>query len=640
MTNKLVRIGVATIRNESIDVIGWAKMLNCFCDRIVGLYDTETNDDTLQKIKDNVPYVEIKEQDRSLGDSDENTQGELGNLIMHANKTKFIQEEIDDGEWFIEMSCDERFHPQDWNKLEIGVKYAQEHGFDALAHSVMYEPVKVSSNQLLFDKRYYLDSHKPYLPDRDIYGHCFSIDWNLQFRHSRFQEKSPHWEQNSQPHHSFQGAKFNPLVSTVPIWHYHRVKAGILPASWRDAKGSITRLLKKYNGLAPLIPLHTPFIDWENLTSFTYAALQTSFVLQAKATDQPQVNEIGNSVTKQSFELNVPQRKLRILLIGTNTMHCNTTRAYYECFRDSGLYDITWIGEGATDLDLSNIQQHQIQFNGLLGQYPILYRECSLNSILNLLGKEFDAIVHLQDNLFFTETEPSRIPYIYILNHPEFPRISPSVSIVLCASKNIMDQMKYYHDAKYPIGYLPHALSPEYYMLERSYNLALNAQREILCSFSGELYNPPSLYNERRNVMRFLKDQLKDQFNAHWMSPIQNNTRTPEIGEGRLSLKGYQTLLLHSQFGINCPTKSGFNFRDLEIPALKAILITKRNRDLDFLGFRHGYNCYFYDTPEEILDLIKEYNPQIASRGYDLVNQHTYDTRFTEIQKIIQELLK
>jgi hypothetical protein len=53
-------------------------------------------------------------------------------------------------------------------------------------------------------------------------------------------------------------------------------------------------------------------------------------------------------------------------------------------------------------------------------------------------------------------------------------------------------------------------------------------------------------------------------------------------------------------------------------------------------------NCLYYDTPEECLDLIQngEYDEKIAEAGYQLVNQHTYQTRFMELQRIIQELLK
>jgi hypothetical protein len=583
--------------------------------------------------------VEIIYQDRTLGDSDEKTQGATGELIMHKNKSKFVNEMIQNKDWFIEMSCDERYYPEDWERLRLEVKYAQKHGFDSVAHTRMFEPVQLSSNQLVYDANYWLDTTKPYLAHEDKFGMGFSINWGLSFKHCRFQQKTEAWEQSALPHHSFKNTHLNSLISTVPIWHFHRLKNGILPNSWRDAKGSISRLLKKHNQLVPLLPLYTPFMDWANLQDLSYESIDIPFRFESVkvATEsKPEVPEEPVFPVKSMFELKVPPRKLNVLLIGEKTSFCATTQIYYDLFLNNG-YNVVWVGKGAPNLDFSGIPMKQILFSGLLGNYPLIYREFKLQSLLDMFKIDFDVIIQCQDQTYFTETTPSKIPFIYIMPHIHEPRISPCVSMILCQSQNSIDQLKYYLKEPIPIGYLPHALNTLFANLDKP------KEKKTLVSYSGEIYSPRSLYNDRRNTVHYLKQELKERFTAHWMCPPNMyGVREPEMGLGRLSQSDYKELLLDSQFGINCPTKSGFNFRDLEIPATRAILLTKRNRDLDLLGFKDHVNCLYYDTPEECLDLIQngEYDEKIAEAGYQLVNQHTYQTRFMELQRIIQELLK
>ena len=269
---KQIRVGVCTIRNEGGKdggIIGWARMLYHFCKEVYALVDPATTDDTVELLKQFCPYVKVQYQDRNLGDSDEDTIGPTGTLIMHKNKTKWINENIEDGEWFIEMAADERFNPIEFKVLEEEIKYAQESGCDSLVHQVMYEPLPLYESQLLFREGcFWFDSKAIPEPNSPLFKIQFSINWQMfsPLAHARFQVKNEGWKQCDQSHHGFEFQSMNPMWSMVPIYHFHRMKDR--KPSWRDARGSITKVIKKYNGLIPLIPFRSPIRDWKDMDNY------------------------------------------------------------------------------------------------------------------------------------------------------------------------------------------------------------------------------------------------------------------------------------------------------------------------------------------------------------------------------------
>jgi len=253
MEKKLIPIGVCTILSEEAYIEEWANMLNYFCEKVVALVDPTTNDNTVRILREKCPFVKIQYQDRSLGDSDNNNMGNTRTLIMHVNKSKWIQENVQLGEWFIEMAADERFDKRDYAQLEQEIRFAQEHGLNGIVHQQLYEPINCYDSQLIFKNGWFVDvSRKP----KGKLCTGFVINWNISFHlaHVRFQKKIGDWIQNNNPHSGFANKCKNTLMSTVPIWHYHRLKSGLGASCWRDGQGSISEIMRRYNGLIPVIP--------------------------------------------------------------------------------------------------------------------------------------------------------------------------------------------------------------------------------------------------------------------------------------------------------------------------------------------------------------------------------------------------
>jgi hypothetical protein len=661
--SKVIKVALCTVRNEEKTIYGWLKMLSVFADRIVILFDPETNDNTERVIADfkkEYPNIQIdfEYQDRMLGDSDNKIAGKTHNTIMHVNKTKWVNEHINENDWFIDMGCDERFSPSDIEELIKEVEFAKTHGLDAVLHRTMYEPIPANITQLCSkNSQIFVDTEMPYNGVNEI-GYNYSIDWQ-GIHHIRFQRKGKKWIQNANPHSSFQGQGLNPLYSNVPLWHFHRIKYNSQVAtSWRDEKGSIGRLIKNYRGKLPVLPVLCDF-DWikyrlianQSITEIaSFGQWQNDMEIAKKNCELYHDIEIYRKEFAEEankfvpyFQLPIPKKQLNMLLIGTNTLHSPTTQTYYKLFQQMG-FNVTWVGVGAKDLDLSNIPQKMMYFNGLQGQYSVVFREMKLHSLLNLFSDiHFDCIVHLQDQIYFTEEKPINMPYVYVLGQSYSPRVPKSASIVLCSTKNAMKQLKYYYGKEFPIAYLPPFLREDFLNLPIN-----NNRRTVLTSFSGEMYEP-DVYNERRKIITGVEQHFNNEsYNDdtistiwHWLGKRDaQGLRHPEKGLGRLSWEEYKDLLLNTRFGLSCPTESGMCFRDLEVPASGSILVTKRTPDLEFLGFRHGINCYFYSTVNDVIDIImKEWNPQIAEAGYTLANKQTPMSRANEIKIIIEKML-
>jgi len=645
-TKKNIEYGLCTVKDEELYVLGWIKMLKEFTNQQIVLLDPDTKDNTEKLIRDNYPDVKIVMQDRDLGDTDNNTKGESNINIMHVNKTKWIRENINDGEWFIEMACDERFNPEDIPVLKKEIEYAQKYNYDAIIHRNMYEPIPglLKNVKYIFNKLYYiLDEDDSNCNVNDELELQYSINWN-RLRQIRFQKKYPNWKQNYQPHSGFSGRSFNPMYSKVPLWHFHRIKYNkILASNQRDAQGSINKIIKQNKGKIPIIPVRCGFTILKDVKNVGKLPIHNQNLI---CNNSLAIDTNSYHINKQVpiFKTEIPKNPLQILLIGDNTKYSPTAQLYYGYLKDK--YHVTWVGTDAKDLNTANFPRTHIKLNGIMGKTDVSHQKMKLSTILDIFNdKKFDLIIHFQNAIQFTEDKPSKIAYIYIIQEMWNYTIPESTSLVLCANYSGIEQLKYYYKNKFPIMHFPTPLNVNFQL-----PINFNKEREYDCSFTGELYYPFEVLEERRKIIKYCNKNLDlvEGYNSlfGWFeSKIQEGgKRNIEIGSGRLTQQSYRDVLIRSKRALNCPTLSGCNFRDFEIMGAGALLITKRTEDLDIMGFKHGIHCYFYDTKEEALDLLlMEYTDdqiQIAINGYDLVNSLTYSQSCKILEVIFLELLK
>jgi len=88
------------------------------------------------------------------------------------------------------------------------------------------------------------------------------------------------------------------------------------------------------------------------------------------------------------------------------------------------------------------------------------------------------------------------------------------------------------------------------------------------------------------------------------------------------------------------------NWKNVEIPACGAILLTQETEDLEIMGFRHLENCVMFDNPNEIPSIVNgllednERREKIAKAGLEHVRQHhSNEVRVQEFTKIVKELI-
>ena len=338
-------------------------------------------------------------------------------------------------------------------------------------------------------------------------------------------------------------------------------------------------------------------------------------------------------------------RKTKLLLIAWNV---HPGKDYALILNEMKNLDITWVGVDdpnilcsiRPDLNLQNVPPKEIIYNGPFGSIPLGVRKFSLKSILDIMGYDFDVILHIQDWTLFTDVERSPIPYVYIHSEAFYPEVP------LCAWKIIGSTLyiqrylqEKYGNYKFDYDYLPFALRNDLILRD-----VHKEKRKIKSSFAGELYHFDHMYNERREIVQYLEKSLdSSQFEAHYLGKY--NLKDPKkdrpilAGKGRLAGNEYSNLLLKTQIGLNIPTQDNCNFRDFEIPGLGAMLLTKKTSDLIELGFKDGENCVFYKDKEEAEEIIKNgFDPKIAHEGYvHVIKNHTY---FKRIKYLINPILR
>lgn len=349
------------------------------------------------------------------------------------------------------------------------------------------------------------------------------------------------------------------------------------------------------------------------------------------------------------FNIDVCDREpMQILVV---SWYAPTMRSYIAELASRG-YEITVVGSGVPAIWKihCNDETHVIQginirnsagikkvVHSSLGKNEVTVRLWHLSTLLELAGNSYDFILHFQDWTIFVDREKSPIPYYYYWTEafdPEFPR---------CAHRVLVpnDTMKVMAEAKYrpwKVSVLPHVLREEMYRTP----LPPDYVRKVPCSFAGKIHNFDELYEERRDIVFEVERLLGEDFEGHWAPAKGYSNSDPFFGKrgnGYLSFEEYRALLTRSRYVLNVPTRFGINLRDLEVPAAGATLITKKTIDHVKLGFKDGVNCYFYDDPEEVVEIVRgDYDPELAYRGYLLVHsEHTAHSRVDSLLQMYED---
>jgi hypothetical protein len=311
--------------------------------------------------------------------------------------------------------------------------------------------------------------------------------------------------------------------------------------------------------------------------------------------------------------------KHRILVIG----NCHNPCVNYINILRSLRYDVFWVGENTqgTGLNLVGPVVERVANDKYpeFGDIVVLRHIFSLKGLLEFLKMDFSIILHFQNWWYPDDVEKSPIPYIYIPSegwHPYPPKCAHACTYSSIAMRDVLERE---HPNIPLVGYLPYPLNvwmedlTEHKDEERIYD----------CGFSGGLHAFDELYKERRDILFWLKYQMKGkEMKMHWPDADRIGSHYGKTikkeGDGSLDAKDYRKFLCQCRFGLSIPTYLGTPFRDLEVMAAKGGLITKRTRDLDAMGFKEGVHYFTYETKEEIPKIIKntkEYLRKSAAEG-------------------------
>jgi len=238
----LMDIVIQCIKDESPIIRGWARTSLYFAKRVCAIVDPKTNDNTVKILEDEFPEIEIYWQDRSLGDSDEDSKGERGDLITHGNLTKYINMLTEEDDWILLLAADERFHPNDFKILEEEIKEMKRLNEKnaGLVHRIMFD--------FIDDEQHYIKFHP---------------EWINQ---SKFFKRQKIWLQHPGTHKGRVGHPINTMISKAPFYHYSHILPHKPKYSWSytDAKTcDFTILKKENNGQIPKLRYNGPeFKDW------------------------------------------------------------------------------------------------------------------------------------------------------------------------------------------------------------------------------------------------------------------------------------------------------------------------------------------------------------------------------------------
>jgi len=341
------------------------------------------------------------------------------------------------------------------------------------------------------------------------------------------------------------------------------------------------------------------------------------------------------------FSLPIPPKQPKILLIGDRS---NPVDDYYEILTKMGYY-VFWVGDNALHFNTINFKRN-VEINqcslAYAGEAVVYTKRFSLAALLSQIGTDFDLILQFQGWFYPNDMEKSPIPYIYYNSEgwwPEIPKVAWKVAVPNQTTKDLVIAQNP-HIKNADISIIPFSIGGVF----NARNFVLPQKRDKLVSYAGSLYRFTLLYQERRDLLfKLLIDpDLQDLTFFHWEDGKPWNYEGPHFkcGKGALGAVDYTQLLDESEYGLNIPTRLGANFRDLEVPACGAILITKKNQDLVDMGFVHSQNCYFYQTYDELKRILEiPYSPAIAMMGYTLVNlKHRHIHRIPQFESLFAQL--
>lgn len=415
----------------------------------------------------------------------------------------------------------------------------------------------------------------------------------------------------------------------------------------------VMRDIKNYSALVKpggLICIHDYHPYFHTGSAWTSIEIQTA--LQTLTSHRPVFNSIDSMLILQAtldinksdiFTLAIPPKQPKILLIGDNS---NPVADYYQILTKMGYY-VYWLGDQAAHFNTINFKRN-VEVNersmAYAGEAVVYTKRFPLRHILDQIGSDFDLILQFQGWYYPSDMEKSPIPYIYYCSEgwwAEIPKVAWKVivpnyftqTMVLSQNPQIKQQ---------DISIIPFSLGGVF----NTRIISPLQKRDKKISYAGSLYRFTLLYQDRREILyQLLQDpELNKDCFFHWDDgkPWNYEGSHFKAGKGHLNAEEYTQLLDESQFGVNIPTRMGANFRDLEVPACGAILVTKKTEDLVEMGFKHGINCYFYSNYKELKEILqKPYDPMVAMMGYTLVNmKHRHIHRIPQFEGIFSQYLE
>jgi len=338
------------------------------------------------------------------------------------------------------------------------------------------------------------------------------------------------------------------------------------------------------------------------------------------------------------------------------------------------------------ELDLIQIEGHARVYEGPMGLVPVTTIERRFRDLLGLIGEDmdsigmnFDVVFHTANWIDFTDLEKSPIPYVYFASEPFYPIVPKCAWEVVTPTRVYTDYLQAQHGGRYKKYHvLPWAFRDQMRYVSnetmlkagpdpatKKSNFFLAKNRPVGCAWAGKI-NGYKFYEKRKQFVLKMEELLGDAFEGHWVTgrllvneEIGEKRLEAERGRGHLHPYEYAQILVKSQYGLNVPTQFGPNFRDFEVPGCGAVLLTNnikhpileeqegtegfdpkiRVSEMEWIGFRDGENCIFYNSPEEAAEIVKTgYNEDISVHGWYFINQkHTYVHRTLDLIKILQE---
>jgi hypothetical protein len=334
---------------------------------------------------------------------------------------------------------------------------------------------------------------------------------------------------------------------------------------------------------------------------------------------------------KKKLEIHVNAQTPFVLVIG-NIMEAYS-RDYIYALRELG-YEFLHIGTGS-----KFINTHYYPFEKVIrapGRIAEPYRELSIEALLDFLkGFEFSFILHLQDEIHFKDRQKCSIPYLYLAKNvpynAKYPRAAwrffvESLNLygILKGNPNLYATIQYHPPAiSVPLNFAPSTM-----------------ERTIEAGYLGD----PYLTRNKLNVLEFIQKLIQNvpSIECHYLGvppqdPMENTLREIGAGQGALSPSARKFFWSKCKVGFSMASMGSIVMDDLEICLNGAMLVTQKTLDHDAMGFEDGVNCRMYETMEQAISAMRDYDPKIAAAGQKLVlERHTIRKRVENLANQIE----